>query len=136
MRRAWLPAVLSLVVVAPGCGGDDNEDATDNEDRFRDVASLVDDFAQAGREGDGERICDDLLLPTLTRNIEGEAGQSCASEVEQRLPKDEYELQAIDIKISGEAATVAVVDQAKQDAVLHLVQRDGEWRVARVSPAF
>ena len=89
MRRLTSLLALSATVVAIGCGGDD-DDVNNNADNYdgtdAEVASLVDDFANAGRDGDGDKVCDEIFTEELAGNVEEEAGQSCASEVEDNLP--------------------------------------------------
>jgi hypothetical protein len=130
-------AALCAVGIAAGCGGDDdvnnNADSYDGTDA--EVAGLVDDFANAGRDGDGTKICEDLFSKELKDNIEREAGQSCPSEVEDNLPEDEYELKVDTLDVQGDTATVAVTDQDDNSSVLHIEKVDDAWRIARVTPA-
>ena len=61
----------------------------------------MDDFANAGRDGDGDKICNEIFSEELTRNVEKEAGQSCPTEVEDNLPEGEYELEVDTLEVSG-----------------------------------
>ncbi len=137
MRRLTSLLALSATVVAIGCGGDD-DDVNSNADNYdgtdAEVASLVDDFANAGRDGDGDQVCDEIFTEDLTGNVEEEAGQSCASEVEDNLPEGEYELTIDSLEVDGDTATVGVTDQDDNESVLHVERVDGDWRVARVTP--
>jgi hypothetical protein len=127
---------LGAATVAVGCGGDDDETNADRYDgEQKEVASLVDEFAEAGRDGDGERVCTEIFADTLAKNVEQQAKQSCATEVEENLPEGEYELTADSIEVKGGAATAAVTDQADNKSVLHLTKNGDEWRVVRVTPA-
>lgn len=134
MRVAFLGAVL-CAALAVGCGGDDDES---NADRFdgdeADVAAVVDDFSEAGHDGDGTRVCEEIFATVLARNIEREAKQSCATEVQQNLPEGDYELTVDDVNVKGEAATAAVTDQDDNSSVLHLVKTGDDWRILRVTP--
>ena len=125
------------MAIAVGCGDDDevNNNADDYEGTDAEVAGLVDDFANAGRDGDGTTICEDIFTAELVSNIEREAGQSCPSEVQDNLPKDEYELEINSLAVDGDTATVEVDDQDDNSSVLHIERVDGAWRVARVTPA-
>ncbi len=107
----------------------DNYDGTDAE-----VAQLVDDFANAGRDGDGDQVCDEIFTEELADNVEEEAGQSCASEVEDNLPEGDYELEVDTLEVDGDTATVGVTDQDDNESVLHVEQVDADWRIARVTP--
>jgi hypothetical protein len=142
MRRARVRgtayvAVLCAAAVAAGCGGDDdvNNNADDYDGTDAEVAGLVDDFANAGRDGDGTEICEDIFSTELAGNIERESGQSCPSEVEDNLPEDDYELEIDSLAVDGDKATVAVTDQDDNASVLHIEKIDDVWRIARVTPA-
>ena len=125
------------MAIAAGCGGDDdvNNNADDYDGTEADVATVVDDFASAGRDGDGTKICEDIFATQLADNIEREAGQSCPSEVEDNLPEDEYELTIDSLQVDGDTATVGVTDQDDNSSVLHIEKVDDAWRIARVTPA-
>jgi len=137
MRLACV-VVLSAGALAAGCGGDD-DDVNNNADNYEgteaEVATLVDDFASAGRNGDGTQVCEEIFAPELTENIEDEAGQSCASEVQDNLPEEDYELEIDSLDVEDDTATVAVTDQDDNSSVLHVERTDSGWRIARVAPA-
>lgn len=134
LRLRHMCAVAGLTLVI-GCGGDDEETNADRyEGEEAEVAGLVDDFAEAGRESDGERVCDQIFAAELAKNVERESQQSCASEVEENLPEDEYELEVDSVDVKGDTATVAVTDQADNKSVLHVVKIEADWRVLRVTP--
>lgn len=136
MRTAYVGALVGVSLVI-GCGGGD--DKSTNADRFegddRDVAVVIDDFAEAGRDGDGTRVCDEIFDESLKRNIEREAKQSCASEVQDNLPKDKYELDVDTIEIKGKSATVTVTDQDDNKSVLVMTKTGDDWRIFRVRAA-
>jgi hypothetical protein len=132
---AAVVVVVAVVLLIAG-GGDD--DVNNNADRYEgteaEVATVIDDFANAGRDGDGEKICDEIFTAQLASNIEREAGQSCPTEVEENLPEDEYELEVDTLEVDGDNATVAVTDQDDNTSVLHISKVDAIWRIARVTP--
>jgi hypothetical protein len=137
VRGTAYVAVLCAAAVAAGCGGDDdvNNNADDYDGTDAEVAGLVDDFANAGRDGEGTEICEDIFSTELAGNIERESGQSCPSEVEDNLPEDDYELEIESLAVDGDKATVAVTDQDDNASVLHIEKIDDVWRIARVTPA-
>lgn len=128
-------AVVVIVVLLLVGGGDD--DVNNNADRYEgteaEVATVVDEFANAGRGGDGTKICEEIFTAELVKNIEREAGQSCPSEVDENLPEDEYELEIDTLEVDGDTATVAVTDQADNSSVFHFSRVDGAWRIARIT---
>ena len=129
---------MATVALVLGCGGDDGDDVNNNADNYdgtdAEVAGLVDDFANAGRDGDGAEICESIFVPELTANIERESGQGCESEVQENLPEDEYELEIDSLEVQDDRATVAVTDQDDNQSVLHIERVDAGWRVVRVTP--
>jgi hypothetical protein len=136
-KRVAFATVLSATAIAAGCGGGDdvNNNADDYDGTEGEVAGLVDDFANAGRDGDGTKICEDIFAPELAKNVEQEAGQSCPSEVEDNLPEDKYELEIDSLEVKGDTATVAVTDQDDNSSVLHIEKISDVWRIASVTPA-
>jgi hypothetical protein len=136
-KRISLAAALCAGVLAIGCG-DDGDDVNNNADDYSgqdaEVAQVVDDFANAGRDGDGEKVCNEIFSEQLTKNVEKEAGQSCPSEVQENLPEDEYELEVNTLEVNGSAATVGVTDQDDNSSVLHLAKDGARWRIASVTP--
>ena len=128
---------LAAGVLAVGCG-DDGDDVNNNADDYSgqdaEVAQVVDDFANAGRDGDGEKICGEIFSEELTQNVEKAAEQSCPTEVQDNLPEDEYELEVNTLEVSGSTATVGVTDQDDNKSVLHIEKDGASWRIARVTP--
>jgi hypothetical protein len=135
-KRTLFVALLSASALAAGCGGDDdvNNNADDYDGTEGEVAQVVDDFANAGRDGEGDKICEEIFDEELTQNVEKEAGQRCPTEVEENLPEDEYELEVDTLEVDGDTATVGVTDQDDNKSVLHIEKVDDAWRITRVTP--
>lgn len=133
-----LVAVAVIVVLAVLLLGGGDDDVNNNADRYEgteaEVATVVDDFANAGRDGDGAKVCEDIFTADLAENVERESGQSCATEVEENLPADEYELEVDTLEVEDDTATVGVTDQDDNTSVLHISRVDAAWRIARVTP--
>jgi len=136
MQKPLIAALIGATLVA-GCGGGDDEDS--NASRYEgaeaDVASVVDDFSAAGKDGDGNKICSEIFDQALAKNIEREAKQSCASEVQENLPEGKYDLTVKSIQVKGNAATAAVADQDDNKSVLYMTKKGDQWRVFRVTPS-
>ena len=137
-KRIAYVAAMSAAAIAIGCG-DDDDGGSNNADRYSgeeaEVAGLVDDLADAGSDGDGELICEQIFTPVLTAFIEKQSGHTCATEVEENVPEGEYELEVDTIEIADGAATVGVTDNNDVKLTLRIEQVDGDWRVARVLPS-
>ena len=118
------------------CGDDD--DANNNADNYdgtdAEVAQLVDEFANAGRDGNGEEVCEEIFTEELAQSVEEAAGQSCASEVEDNLPEGDYELEVDTLEVNGDTATVGVTDQNDDEFVIQVQKVDAEWRIAGIPP--
>ena len=129
-------AVVVIVVLLITGGGDD--DVNNNADRYEgteaEVAVVVDDFANAGRDGDGTKICEEIFTTELVDNVERESGQSCPSEVQEELPEGEYELEIDTLEMDGDTATVGVTEEDGDRSILHMTKVDAAWRIARVTP--
>jgi hypothetical protein len=138
MKRFAYVVALCAAAIAVGCG-DDGDDVNNNADNYdgtdAEVASVVDDFANAGRDGDGTKLCEDFLTPELVANIEKEAGQSCPSEFEEELEEGEYELEIDSLEVKGDTATVGVTDQKDRSTVFNVERVDADWRIASFTPA-
>jgi hypothetical protein len=127
-----LVAALSTAALMAACGGDD-DDVNNNADNYdgtdAEVASLVDDFANAGRDGDGTKICEDYITADLAANVEKQAGQSCPSEFQDELEEGEYELEIDSLEVDGDTATVGVTDHDDRSTVMQIQRADGDWRI-------
>ncbi|HYH60054.1 MAG TPA: hypothetical protein VD790_12660 [Thermoleophilaceae bacterium] len=135
-RIAYTLALAAMALVI-GCGGDDDSDSN-NADRYEgteaEVAAVVDDFVQAGRDGDIAKICEEIFAEQLKSNIERASQQSCQSEVEGNIPEDDFELEINSLQLDGEnAATVNVTDHEDVDSTLHIERVEGTWRIAAVT---
>jgi hypothetical protein len=136
-KRIALVAALSAGLLALGCG-DDGDDVNNNADDYSgqeaEVAQLVDDFANAGRDGDGEKVCNEIFSEALTKNVEKAAGRSCPGEVEDNLPEGDYELKVNALEVKGNTATATVTDQEDSKSVLHIQKVGADWRITSVTP--
>jgi hypothetical protein len=135
---ASLVALCATALVV-GCGGDDGDDVNNNADNYSgteaEVAGVVDDLANAARDGDGSEVCDEIFTPEFAEFVENEADQTCASEIEENVPEGEYELEIESLEVDDDTATAGVTDQDDNETVLHLERVDGDWQVTRFTPS-
>jgi ketosteroid isomerase-like protein len=123
-------ALICLLAVVAGCGGDDKEDAE----------QAVRDFATAVRERDGDKLCDDLLTSDFIGAFSGSTGdagrESCKREVE-RLTGLQVRLVRIErTKVDGDKASVTAVIEREGERftqVYRLEKEDGNWKLAGAS---
>jgi hypothetical protein len=122
-----LLALICLLAVVAGCGGDDKEDAE----------QAVRDFATAVREQDGDKLCDELLTSDFIGAFSGSTGdagrESCKREIEN-LSGLRVRLVRIErTKVDGDEASVTAVIERQGERfkqVYRLEKEDGNWRLA------
>ena len=117
--------MLALVAGAAGCG---EPKPGANEARFpeakRPVARTVDRLQAAARDGDGERICDELLTERLAERL-----GDCERVVKAQLVADDAKLTVDSIRVRGRVAYASVRERNGNVSRVRL-RRSGEgWRV-------
>jgi hypothetical protein len=120
-------AAVGVIALRGGSSGSD-------EDQVRDVLSAL---QTASRDGDGERICNELFTPKLAALVSAssDAG-SCTAEVKNQLfaPDTQIEVQSVEVPDSSNAT--ATVEEANGNvSKVFLVKQDGHWRIRSVTPA-
>jgi len=134
MRRLALVACACTVFVA-GCGGASQED---------EVKQAFDDYTQAVKDKDGEKLCDSIASPELAEMSSDER----AKEID--LCKDEFsagdfgdasdeldDTELAEIAVDGDRATAQVTatvnakqETSKQEtSKLRFLKVDGDWKV-------
>jgi hypothetical protein len=127
-----IAVVAAVVLVGRGSGSDDN--AASDEDAVRQVMT---DLQTASRDGDGERICNQIFTPKLSNAItKSSASGSCAAEVKANLfsPKTTIDLENVDVPDESNA-TVTVKEANGNTSTVFLVKQSGRWRIRSVTPA-
>jgi hypothetical protein len=129
--RLRMIALCALLLVS-ACGGDKGA----NEKRFdgdsADVAAVVDQLQTYAREGDGAKICSDLMTPQLTRFIENSFSTSCAKRVSDQLGEKGTTITVRRLRVDGPLASATVVEQNRNVTGMAFIKRDGEWRISRI----
>ena len=109
-----------------GGGGVDTGSFSGTE---KDVASALDDLADAARAGDGQRACSELL----SRKRVDALGTNCRKAMDDQFDNaDTFTLDVEDITVSGNTARARVVsDFDGKDATrtLVLVRESNRWRL-------
>jgi hypothetical protein len=130
-----LTAVAGLVLVGAtigACGGDEGP----NEKRFdgdaAEVAAVVDQLQDYARDGDGSKICSDLMTPRLVQFIAGSFDTSCARRVATQLGSDGATITVRRVSVQGPVASATVVEANRNVTGMAFVKRDGEWRISRI----
>jgi hypothetical protein len=126
-----IAVVVAVVLVAGGSGSDDN--AASDQDAVRQVMT---DLQTASRDGDGERICNQIFTPKLSNAItKSSASGSCAAEVKSNLfsPKTTIDIENVDVPDESNA-TVSVKEANGNTSTVFLVKQSGRWRIRSVTP--
>ena len=130
--RAMGFGTLVLVCAALGaCGGDKGA----NEKRFdgdsADVAAVVDRLQAYARDGDGSKICSDLMTPQLSQFISTSFDTPCAKRVADQLGAQST-ITVRRIRVDGPLASATVVEGNRNVTGMAFLKRDGEWRISRI----
>jgi hypothetical protein len=124
-------AIICLIGLVAGCGGDDKEDAE----------QTVRDFVAALRERDADTFCDELVTEEFLGQFSGATGdkakESCKRELKNLTGLERVRLVKVeDTEVDGgEAAVTAVIERQGQrlKQVYRLKQEDGDWKLSGAS---
>ena len=132
LRDAALTVPIAALALA-GCGGQGEDSAGDFRGAEQQVAEAIEELQDAGRRGDPERICGELVTPDLARAIAA-GGASCEDEAQTAMRDvSAFELEVDDVTISGATATAQVRGAEDDQRATFELARDGEgWRVSGV----
>jgi hypothetical protein len=132
MRRSHAVLTLPLVALAlAGCGSQGQDSAADFQGAERDVAETVENLQEAGRRGNPERVCTELVTAELARGL-GAGGASCEDEVQASMRDvGSFELQVGEVTVTGATARAEVTgDDGEPRATLELAREGAGWRIA------
>jgi hypothetical protein len=121
-------ALICLLALLAGCGGDDKQDAE----------QTVRDFVTALRERDADTFCDDLVTKDFLGQFSGATGdrakESCKRELKSVTGLEDVKLVKIQsTKLDGEEAAVTAVIQRqglRRRQVYRLKKEDGDWKLS------
>lgn len=127
-----IAVVVAVVLVGRGSGSDDN--AASDQAAVRQVMT---DLQTASRDGDGERICNQIFTPKLSDAItRSSASGSCAAEVKANLFSPKTTLEVENVEVPDESnATVTIKEANGNTSAVFLVKQSGRWRIRSVTPA-
>jgi len=125
---ARIAALISLLAVLAGCGGNDEKDAQ----------QTVRDFVTALRERDADTFCDDLVTEEFLEQFSGAAGdnasESCKRELKSLTGLERVKLVKVEkAKVDGDDASVraVIVRQGQRlEQVYRLKKEDGDWKLS------
>jgi len=128
-----LVAVAVAVVLVTRGAGDDDVGGTDAVA----VRQVLTDLESASREGDGERICNQIFTPKLANLVtSSSASGSCATEVKSKLFSPDAQIEIQSVNVTDESNATAIVKEANGNtSTVFLVRQSGVWRIRSVTPA-
>src|SRR3954453_11999813 len=130
MRRT-VPAVAPLALALSPCGAAPPSQESKYTGDQAQVAKLVDELADAGRRGNAQKICTEILAKQLVDELKS-AGGDCVSEMKRAISDaSDYDLQVDDVKVTGTTATARVRQgTGKKVATFAFVKEKGGWRAS------
>ena len=98
---------------------------------------VVADLQAASRDGDGDRICDQIFTPKLADSVTSASKDgSCAKEVKKNLFSPSTRFVVENVKIENPTTATAIVKESDaKTSKMSLVKQSGEWRIRSVGPA-
>jgi hypothetical protein len=122
---------VAVVIVTRGAG--DDAGSTDAVA----VRQVLTDLETASREGDGERICNQIFTPKLANLVTSSSTSgSCATEVKSKLFSPDAQIEIQSVNVTDESNATAIVKEANGNtSTVFLVRQSGVWRIRSVTPA-
>ena len=123
-----IAALICLLAVLAGCGGNDEQDAQ----------QTVRDFVTALRDRDADTFCDDLVTKEFLEQFSGASGdnasESCKRELKSLTGLQRVKLVKVEkAKVDGDDASVkaVIVRQGQRlEQVYRLKKEDGDWKLS------
>lgn len=127
-----LGASALVALSLSGCGAEDAANAAGDSGGDPDVAQVVDRLAEASREGDGARICDELFTENLRISVERASGRECADEVVANVGVSDASYDLQNLTVDRNQATAVLKDQTDRRSRVLFQRVEGQWRIARI----
>jgi hypothetical protein len=129
-------ALALLLVAAAGCG---TQSQSSSADKFTDpdqkaIAEKVEDLESAGRRGQADDICSEILAKTLVSQLDA-AGTDCATEMQKAIDDaTQFDLEVQKVTINGNEATAEVKqgDEGPTETMT-FTKESGDWRATALS---
>jgi hypothetical protein len=131
-----LAVVLAAAAALAGCGGPDDvkhSPAVSNDQRA--IFQAIDVLQTASREGDADKICNELFTKSLAKSIQKASKRTCQAEVRKTLTSPDAQLSAArNIDIKGSRATATVRERDGSSSTVDFVKEANRWRIQRIKP--
>jgi hypothetical protein len=129
-------ALALLLVAVAGCGTQSQSSSADkftNPDQ-KAIAEKVEDLESAGRRGQADDICSEILAKTLVSQLDA-AGTDCATEMQKAIDDaTQFDLDVQKVTINGNEATAEVKqgDDGPTETMT-FTKESGDWRATALS---
>jgi hypothetical protein len=135
-------SLLALLATLTGCGSPSGRgnSSTAKEHSAQEesaVRFLIAELQAASRDGDAERICNQIFTPRLANSVTSASNfGSCAEEVKENLydPRERLIVEEVDV-VNPVTATAVVKESNGKASKVSFVKQGGEWRIRSVGPA-
>lgn len=131
MRRTALIAVAFALPLSACGAAQSPSSANEFQGEQAAVAEVVDELAAAGRAGDAEKICAEILAKQLVDELKS-AGGDCVTEMDRAIDDaSDFNLKVRSVKVNGDTAT-AQVRQGDDGptATFTFIKEGGGWRAS------
>ena len=135
MRRVHTAIVVAAAALAlGGCAAQGPTSAGDFKGDKRAVASVVDDIQSAGRSGNPDKVCNDILTTEFANRFKT-GNTSCVDEIEDAMRDvNDYDLEVQDVTVTGDTATAKVRQGKEGRTATFTFERVGSgWRASGIS---
>ena len=118
-------------------GGLSGSNSGSGQDEEAAVRAVIANLQEAARQGDGNRICNQIFTPKLADSVTASSKTgSCAKEVRAKLFSPKATITVESVGVTGPAdAKATVKENTGKTSNVYLVKQSGEWRVRSVLPA-
>jgi hypothetical protein len=127
-----LALLLAAAGLATGCGASGGNSASDFTGVRQDVATTVDDLESAAKSSDENKICTELLAPSLIDTLRTASKASCNTAVNDAIKDaDSFDMTVKSVNVTGDTAT-AVVDSKNRSAddTFTFEKVGGAWKIS------
>jgi len=132
MKRFAL-AVLVVLTLA-GCTQAEPSSVENFTGTEGQVAQQVEDLERAGKRGQPEDICSDILAKALVDELKA-GGTDCTTEMQKAIEDaDDFDLEVLDVNVTGTTATARV--RRGEDGpteTMQFTRENGKWRATALS---
>ena len=131
-----LVAAVTAAGVLGGCGEpDDAQQAPPASGDQRAILSTIDALQSASRQGDADKICNEIFTETLAKSIRDASRRGCEKEVRATLTSPDAQISVQrQIDINGSRATAVVREEDGSTSTIFLAKDGDRWRIQRINP--